>query len=62
MRRLPLRCLTSEFVRDRIFITLHVQALLHGMMGFGIIGLVSKLHRWDDSAMFFDGSSLGEVD
>ncbi|KAJ3475380.1 hypothetical protein NLI96_g11873 [Meripilus lineatus] len=27
-------------------------------MGVGIIGLVGKLHKWDDSAMFFDGSSL----
>lgn len=29
------------------------------MVGVGIIGLVSKLHKWDDSAMFFDGSCLG---
>ncbi|PSR73796.1 hypothetical protein PHLCEN_2v10366 [Hermanssonia centrifuga] len=27
-------------------------------MGVGIIGLAGKLHKWDDSAMFFDGSSL----
>ncbi|KAF8227541.1 hypothetical protein L208DRAFT_1424705 [Tricholoma matsutake] len=36
-----------------------IKALLHGMVGVGIIGLVSKLHKWDDSAMFFDGSCLG---
>ena len=29
-------------------------------MGVGIIGLVGKIHKWDESAMFFDGSSLGE--
>lgn len=29
------------------------------MIGFGILGLVSKLHKWDESAMLFDGSSLG---
>ncbi|KAK7045448.1 Protein csh3 [Paramarasmius palmivorus] len=34
------------------------QALLHGMIGVGLIGMVTKLHKWDDSAMFFDGSSL----
>ncbi|OCH91023.1 hypothetical protein OBBRIDRAFT_775931 [Obba rivulosa] len=33
-------------------------ALLHAVMGVGIIGLVGKLHRWDETAMFFDGSSL----
>ncbi|KAF9457195.1 Shr3 amino acid permease chaperone [Collybia nuda] len=35
-----------------------IKALLHGMVGVGLIGLLSKLHKWDDSAMFFDGSSL----
>ncbi|KAF8623918.1 hypothetical protein AX17_007246 [Amanita inopinata Kibby_2008] len=35
-----------------------IKALLHGMIGVGMIGLLSKLHRWDDSALFFDGSSL----
>lgn len=29
------------------------------MVGVGLIGLISKLHIWDDSAMFFDGSCLG---
>ncbi|KAG7087718.1 hypothetical protein E1B28_013664 [Marasmius oreades] len=36
-----------------------IKALLHGLMGVGMLGLVSKLHKWDDSAMFFDGTSLG---
>jgi hypothetical protein len=35
------------------------QALLHGLVGVQIIGLISKLHKWDDSAVFFDGTSLG---
>ena len=32
---------------------------MHGVMGMGLLGLLGKLHRWDESAMFFDGSSLG---
>ncbi|GLB43449.1 putative ER membrane protein SH3 [Lyophyllum shimeji] len=36
-----------------------IKALLHGMIGVGLVGLISKLHKWDESAMFFDGSSLG---
>ncbi|KAG5725432.1 Secretory component protein SHR3 [Termitomyces sp. T112] len=35
-----------------------IKALLHGMVGVGLVGLVSKLHKWDESAMFFDGTSL----
>ncbi|KAJ8591793.1 hypothetical protein M405DRAFT_813815 [Rhizopogon salebrosus TDB-379] len=35
-----------------------IKALLHGFMGFGILGLVAKLQVWDESAIFFDGSSL----
>ncbi|KAG6819972.1 hypothetical protein H0H93_006875 [Arthromyces matolae] len=35
-----------------------IKALLHGMVGVGLVGLISKLHQWDDSAMFFDGTSL----
>lgn len=31
------------------------------MIGIGLIGLLSKLHSWDDSAMFFDGSCLGAL-
>jgi len=37
------------------------QALLHGMIGIGLIGTLSKLHKWDESAVFFDGSSLGTI-
>jgi len=29
------------------------------MMGIGIICLLGKLHKWDESAIWFDGSSLG---
>ncbi|RDB20818.1 Secretory component protein SHR3 [Hypsizygus marmoreus] len=36
-----------------------IKALLHGMVGVGLVGLLSKLHKWDESAMFFDGSCLG---
>ncbi|KAH7890691.1 Shr3 amino acid permease chaperone [Phlebopus sp. FC_14] len=35
-----------------------IKALLHGFMGVGILGLIAKLHVWDESALFFDGSSL----
>ncbi|KAJ7132044.1 Shr3 amino acid permease chaperone [Mycena epipterygia] len=35
-----------------------IKAMLHGMVGVMLLGLVAKLHTWDDSAMFFDGSSL----
>lgn len=35
-----------------------VAALLHGMMGLGIVGLIAKLHRWNDMAKYFDGGSL----
>ncbi|KAI0788831.1 Shr3 amino acid permease chaperone [Abortiporus biennis] len=35
-----------------------IKAFLHAVMGIGIIGFVGKLHKWDDTAMFFDGSSL----
>jgi len=38
-----------------------IKAMLHGMVGVLLLGLVAKLHTWDDSAMFFDGSSLGVV-
>lgn len=37
---------------------LAVSALLHGMMGVGIVGLVAKLHRWNEMAKYFDGGSL----
>ncbi|KAK2465627.1 hypothetical protein APHAL10511_002171 [Amanita phalloides] len=35
-----------------------IKALLHGMVAVGLIGIISKLHQWDESAKFFDGSSL----
>ncbi|ETS61104.1 hypothetical protein PaG_05052 [Moesziomyces aphidis] len=35
-----------------------VSALLHGMIGLGLIGLVAKLHRWSEMAKYFDGGSL----
>jgi len=35
-----------------------IKALLHGMVGVGLIGFVSKLHQWDESAIYFDGGSL----
>jgi xanthosine utilization system XapX-like protein len=35
-----------------------IKALLHGLIGIGLVGLVAKLHAWSESAMFFDGSSL----
>ncbi|CAL1714863.1 unnamed protein product [Somion occarium] len=57
--------LTDEAVRDgfEFYTTFFnsppaIKALLHGVMGVGIIGLVGKIHKWDESAMFFDGSSL----
>jgi ER membrane protein SH3 len=38
-----------------------VSALLHGMIGLGLIGLLAKLHRWTETAKWFDGVSLGEL-
>jgi hypothetical protein len=29
------------------------------LVGVGLIGLVAKLHKWDESALFFDGTCLG---
>jgi hypothetical protein len=40
----------------------HEQALIHGLMGIGVVAIIAKIHRWDESAMFFDGGSLGELD
>jgi len=37
---------------------LAIKALIHAVMGVGVISLVGKLHKWDESALFFDGSSL----
>ncbi|KAI0296013.1 hypothetical protein BC826DRAFT_1006727 [Russula brevipes] len=33
-------------------------ALLHGLIGVGVVAMITKIHRWDESAMFFDGGSL----
>ncbi|KAJ7746950.1 Shr3 amino acid permease chaperone [Mycena maculata] len=38
-----------------------IKGMLHGLVGVAIIGLIAKLHAWDDSAMFFDGSSLAAM-
>ncbi|KAF9523052.1 Shr3 amino acid permease chaperone [Crepidotus variabilis] len=35
-----------------------IKALLHGMFVVGLLGLVAKLHKWNESAVFFDGTSL----
>jgi len=35
-----------------------IKTFLHSMMGIGIICLLGKLHKWDESAVWFDGSSL----
>ncbi|KAJ7918689.1 Shr3 amino acid permease chaperone [Mycena leptocephala] len=38
-----------------------IKAMLHGLIGVVLLGLIAKLHAWDDSAMFFDGSSIAAV-
>ncbi|KAG1869579.1 Shr3 amino acid permease chaperone [Suillus subluteus] len=57
--------LTEEIIEDgfQFYATFFnappaIKAVLHGFMGVGILGLVSKLHKYDESAIFFDGSSL----
>ncbi|EPT00948.1 hypothetical protein FOMPIDRAFT_1023502 [Fomitopsis schrenkii] len=35
-----------------------IKALMHAVMGVGALGLCGQLNRWDESAIFFDGSSL----
>lgn len=57
--------LTEDVIRDgfQFYTTFFnappaIKALLHGLVGVGLIGLVAKLHNWDESAMFFDGTSL----
>ncbi|KAI5121515.1 hypothetical protein M0805_006552 [Coniferiporia weirii] len=35
-----------------------IKTLLHSIVGVGVLGLIGKLHKWDESAMIFDGSSL----
>ncbi|KII85800.1 hypothetical protein PLICRDRAFT_44206 [Plicaturopsis crispa FD-325 SS-3] len=57
--------LTDEVVADgfHFYTTFYnappaIKALLHGVAGIGVIGLTTKVIQWDESAMFFDGSSL----
>ncbi|GJE91092.1 Shr3 amino acid permease chaperone [Phanerochaete sordida] len=57
--------LTDEVARDGLeFYTTFfhappaIKALMHAIMGVGIIGLVGKLVKMDESAKWFDGSSL----
>ena len=50
-------CLGRGLFRCTVLPTL--QALLHAIIAVGLVGLIGKLHKWDDSAVFFDGSSLG---
>nr|XP_019048201.1 hypothetical protein I302_01966 [Kwoniella bestiolae CBS 10118]OCF27131.1 hypothetical protein I302_01966 [Kwoniella bestiolae CBS 10118] len=35
-----------------------VKALFHVALGLPLIALLVKLHKWNESAMFFDGSSI----
>ncbi|KAI0321014.1 Shr3 amino acid permease chaperone [Amylostereum chailletii] len=35
-----------------------IKAVMHGTMGILVISLIGKLHKWDESAMMFDGGSL----
>ncbi|KAG8900757.1 hypothetical protein FRB99_005771 [Tulasnella sp. 403] len=35
-----------------------VKTLLHALVGIDILALILKLNKWDESALFFDGSSL----
>ncbi|KAH8832577.1 Shr3 amino acid permease chaperone, partial [Flagelloscypha sp. PMI_526] len=36
-----------------------IKALLHGMIASGVLALIAKLYKWNDSAFFFDGTSIG---
>ncbi|KAN0061445.1 Protein csh3 [Thecaphora frezii] len=54
---------TAVEAADRFYLSLYngptaVTALLHGMIGLGIVGLIAKLHRWNEMAKYFDGGSL----
>jgi hypothetical protein len=35
-----------------------IQALLHVALGLPLLALIGKLHKWTESAMFFDGSAI----
>lgn len=37
-----------------------MKALFHVALALPLVALLAKLHRWTESAMFFDGSSIGE--
>jgi len=57
--------LTEEIVQDgfQYYRTFYnappgIKALLHGLIGVGLVAIITKIHRWDESAMFFDGGSL----
>jgi hypothetical protein len=39
--------------------TRYTQALLHGLIGIGVASIIAKIHRWNETAMLFDGGSLG---
>lgn len=56
---------TAPARAEAFYLSLHqgptaITALLHGMIALGIVGLLAKLHRWTDTAMWFDGAGLGE--
>jgi hypothetical protein len=38
------------------------KAVLHTALALPIFPLAWKLHKWTESAMFFDGTSLGELE
>ncbi|KAH9840105.1 Shr3 amino acid permease chaperone [Rhodofomes roseus] len=57
--------LTDDVLRDgfEFYTTFYnsppaIKALMHAVMGMGALGLCGQLNRWDESAIFFDGSSL----
>ncbi|KZV85704.1 hypothetical protein EXIGLDRAFT_712263 [Exidia glandulosa HHB12029] len=65
-QRLLFQPLTQKSLDDAYFYyatffnaPIAVRALLHSVMGVGILALIAKLHQWDESAVFFDGTSLG---
>lgn len=37
-----------------------VKALFHVALGLPLVALLIKLHKWSESAVFFDGSCIGE--
>ncbi|KAM5532894.1 hypothetical protein V8D89_013446 [Ganoderma adspersum] len=63
--RILFTALSDNVVRDgfEFYTTFYnsppaIKALLHGIVILGLVGLIGKLHKWDESAVFFDGSSL----